>query len=305
MISIEAFSPAKININLEVLEKRSDGFHNIKTIFMLTDLYDKLFFEPSEKIELLCEGNPNLPTDSSNLIVRAAIMLKENSGTNKGVKIKLNKVIPTGAGLGGGSSNAAVTLMALNILWNLNYSDEKLMELGNKLGSDVPFFIFGKQVAIGEGKGEILHEIPDFLDKWIVLACPEISVETKGAYNEITKLLTKRDRNVNLYDLYEKCLCKEVSLKELFYNDFEKVVLKKYPDIESIKRSFLIEHADASVLTGSGATVVGVFKDKASANKWQSIHPGLKTFCVRPSQVVGRRLCKINNQEEKDGNFRS
>ena len=156
MNEISVKAPAKLNLHLQVIAKRNDGFHDLRTLFTFIDLYDQLTFKESEeKIEL-----KELEPISDNLVLKAADLLKKRTNCNKGVKISLQKQIPLQKGLGGGSSDAGATLLALNKLWNLNLSEDKLMKIAATIGADVPFFVYGKN-AFGEGIGEKLKEVEE------------------------------------------------------------------------------------------------------------------------------------------------
>ena len=297
MSTVRILSPAKINIYLKILDKRPDGFHNLQTIFLLTDLCDEICFKSSSELVLTCESEQQIPNGEENLVMQAALLLQEKSGIRSGANIHLKKIIPVGAGLGGGSSNAATTLIALNKMWGINYSREKLMELGDLLGSDVSFFLLGAQTAIGEGKGEKLHKLPDFPQQWMTIVYPNTLVSTKRAYQKVTNLLTESGRNVNLYVLYNSFLNGKIELSELLYNDFEEVIFSQYTNIYNVKKELLCDNAEAAILTGSGSAVVGFFKDKVSAVNWQNRHSELKSFVAQPLHSV-ENLCIQYLEEE-------
>ncbi|MGZ5429246.1 MAG: 4-(cytidine 5'-diphospho)-2-C-methyl-D-erythritol kinase, partial [Thermoanaerobaculia bacterium] len=184
-LTLESF--AKVNRSLHVLGKRSDGYHEIDTIFQTVDLSDRIDFlegeEGSEEVSLTIEG-ADLPADSRNLILRAASALRERTGTRRGARIHLSKKIPIGGGLGGGSSNAAATLLGLSALWNLQLSDPDLEALAASLGSDVPFFLLGGR-ARGTGRGEILEPLADGPEEWLVLVFPRFSLSTAVVYGAL------------------------------------------------------------------------------------------------------------------------
>ena len=173
-------APAKINLHLQVLDKRKDGFHNISSLFSLIDLHDTLIFKNNDNKVELTESIPI----ADNIVLKAANLLKEEYSVNKGVKIHLSKSIPDQKGLGGGSSDAAATLIGLNVFWKLNISKDELLRLALKLGSDVPFFIYGK-TAWAEGRGEILREF-SYKDRFFLLAFPDLKISTKVAFNSIS-----------------------------------------------------------------------------------------------------------------------
>ncbi|MBI4811284.1 MAG: 4-(cytidine 5'-diphospho)-2-C-methyl-D-erythritol kinase [Ignavibacteriales bacterium] len=174
---------AKINLGLRILRKRDDGYHDIDTVFHRVDLYDEIYLEPSSTIKVF-SNESNLPTDEGNLCIRAAQLLREYSGIEKGVNISLTKNIPIGAGLGGGSSDAAATLIGLTKFWEVDVSQIDLYKLALQLGSDVPYFLkFG--TAHATGRGEILDYFDINIPHWIVIVYPNIHISTAWAYQEI------------------------------------------------------------------------------------------------------------------------
>ena len=195
-------APAKINLHLQVLNKRQDGFHNISSLFTLIDLCDTLSFKKNKKDIELIESVPF----ENNIVLKAANLIKEYCSVEEGVRIELNKNIPDQKGLGGGSSDAASTLIGLKKFWGLDISKKELLDLALQLGSDVPFFVFGK-TAWAEGRGEILKEF-DYKDRFFLLALPEIKISTKYAFNELSKLKEvtpnrPRTKTVEYYNSFE------------------------------------------------------------------------------------------------------
>ena len=227
-------APAKINLHLQVVNKREDGFHNISSLFSLIDLSDTISFkENGNKIKL----SESIPI-ADNIVLKAANLLKDKYSVKKGVRIELNKVIPDQKGLGGGSSNAAATLIALNKFWNLNCTQEEIMDLALTLGSDVPFFIFGK-TAWAEGRGEILREF-SYQERFFLLFLPKLRISTKSAFNEIS--LSDATR-----------LTKENYEPDKYFNSFEKWVRSTYPIMDEI---FLeLQSIGNPRLSGTGSTI--------------------------------------------------
>ena len=179
---------AKINLGLEVVSKREDNFHNLNTIMAMIDLYDELYFQKDSEITL--ETNINIGDIGNNLVYKAAVLLKNTFNVNDGCRIVLTKNIPMQSGLAGGSSDAAVTLEALNDLWKLNLSIDELANLGAKLGSDVPFCLF-KKPAILEGRGDVLKQFIDLPEIYVVLVIPNFSCSTKDIFsNHVTSQMT-------------------------------------------------------------------------------------------------------------------
>lgn len=298
MKTISLQSPAKINPYLKILNKRPDGFHNILGLFVAIDLFDTLTFTIGDEISMTCSGDPSMPVDSSNLIIKAANLLIKEYNVKRGVKIHLEKNIPSGAGLGGGSGNAAITLLALNRLWELNCTGTALRKLGLSLGSDVPFFMSGTQAAIGEGRGEILSSLPPFPPFWLVVVYPTVSISTRWAYREAKNILTENGQNFNLRGLYFGYLQKEMPLSSFVTNDFEEVVRTKYPEISKVKQKLLNDNADAAVMTGSGSAVIGFFKEKSRAAQWIAENKDLRTFLAQPLKMESQTFANLITQEE-------
>ncbi len=187
--SLRLSSPAKINLFLNVLFKRKDGYHEIKTLFERISLSDELILVPSRSGIKIISDSKKLPKGPNNIAYRAAKFLKDRFGIKKGIVIKIRKRIPIAAGLGGGSSNAASVLLGLNRLWRLRLSKKELLSVGAKLGSDVPFFILETPFAVGRGRGEILRKIqPPGKKIWHCLVKPSFSIATKAAYNNLEKI---------------------------------------------------------------------------------------------------------------------
>lgn len=271
MLTYKAF--AKINWALSVLNKRNDGYHDIISLMHAIDLYDTLIFEPSSGIEIQTE----LPIKrENNLIYKAIIALQQYTGIKKGIKVTLQKQIPIGAGLGGGSSDAATTLKALNELWGLNLGVNTLQKIGVSIGSDVPFF-FNLPLCIVEGRGDIIKPLKIEKSYTLVIVKPEFSISTKWAYEFLyleTELTTEYKKiNNNIWQLY-LLLCEGAYSNFHSWNDLEKSVSGKYPEIEKIKKKLLEAGALMSLLSGSGSTVFGVFNNEVDANETLKIFEG-------------------------------
>jgi 4-diphosphocytidyl-2-C-methyl-D-erythritol kinase len=253
-------SPAKINLRLEILRKREDGYHEIRTIIQKISLHDTLYFSlrPERGIRIIT-NDPSLPTGRKNLIYQAVRALLERSDYRGGVEVLIEKRIPLGAGLGGGSSNAAAALNALNQLLRLKMNQKELMEEGVKIGADVPFFLF-KGAAIGTGIGERLRKItlPTF---WYLLINPNYEVSTRWAYQN--SILTKTEYHINLHKLFRS----KNGIARLLRNDLERVIALKYPEIDLMKELLLSAGAAGALMTGSGPTVFGLFPDEKKALK--------------------------------------
>lgn len=259
---IEIKAPAKINIGLNILNKRNDGYHNLYTLFIpLNDLYDRLKFTISDRFDFFC-NDISIPNDENNLVVKAKLLLEKHFGVILNVKIELEKSIPTQAGLGGGSSDAAATLISLNELFKLDLSFNQLIELALLLGSDVPFFIKA-QPAIGRSRGEILEFIDLEIREFIVVINPGINISTKEAFQNIEPL----DRHINIKSFIINNRFDYNSLKNNVKNDFEENVFYQYPEIKEIKNKLYEFGALFSMMSGSGSTVYGIFQSETEAKK--------------------------------------
>ena len=271
---------AKVNLFLEVLDSRSDGYHNIETVFQSIDLHDVITLREiaSGLVEVRCD-HPQVPLDSSNLGYRAAELLLHESGKHYGVQIQIEKRIPVGAGLAGGSTDAAATLIGLNDLWGLGYSVGDLLELGGRLGADVPFCIMGG-TALGRGKGDALTPLAPFPQIPVVIANPGFQVSTARAYGALRDLgLTRARKSANI--LIRKVQERDVSGagKEL-YNVFEDVVTGEHPQVCQIKEFFVHFGALGALMTGSGPTVFALAQDIPSAEHIREQASCLAEFCI-------------------------
>ena len=239
-------------------------------------------------IILRCD-EPSLKTDPSNLVYRAAAAVLKDSGRTVGLDIVLTKRIPMGAGLGGGSSDAAATILGLNRLLNLGWSAEKMAHIGQTLGSDVPFFFFAPS-AIVEGRGEKVVPLQIKESRWIVLVNPGFPVETKWAYQQLSESRTGVQPLSDIHAGLGKA--SELSWEEVLKateNDFEATVFKAHPLLHKIKRKLLAEGAETALLSGSGATVFGLFRDESTARRAEigfRTEPQLKVYTVSTSSVL-------------------
>jgi 4-diphosphocytidyl-2-C-methyl-D-erythritol kinase len=258
-------TPAKINWFLHVLGKREDGYHEITSLMQTVSLYDYLTFEYSDKIEIITEAD--IPIEE-NLIYKAAVLLKEETSFKGGVKITLKKEIPIAAGLGGGSSDAACSLIGLNRLWGLGKEGDELIGFGERLGSDVPFF-FKEPFAVVKGRGEIITQLKANTSNIILLVKPPLNVSTKWAYSELSKILTnitKRDDNIKFF-------CQTLDKQDfrliasLMINDLEIPVIKEFKVIGEIKERLIAMGAFAAIMSGSGPTVFGLFGSREKAEE--------------------------------------
>ena len=258
-------SNTKINIGLKVINKRSDGLHDIVTIFQEIDFGDKIQFK---KVKIGCNIKSNvnwIPLDDSNLCYKAHDVLSKKLNRDLGVEIYIEKKVPVGSGIGGGSANAAATLLGINSLYNLGLDNKQLEIIGSHIGADVPFFIRGG-AQVGEETGYKLTPISEKLDAAILLVLPSVSISTKWAYDQIKYKLNSQNSIPNFAHLMRNDF---LSFK-FFENDFEKIVIPAYPEIGSIKHRLLESGANFASLSGSGSTVFGILDNNACANKAKS-----------------------------------
>lgn len=262
-------APAKINIGLNVVSKRDDGFHNLETLFYpIFGLYDTLVFESCNNF-IFDSNNSDLVKDPNNLIIKAHTLLQDLTKMKLPLCISLTKNIPIGAGLGGGSSNAATTLVGLIKFFDLDINFGKLNELALQLGSDVPFFIKSKP-AIGYSRGEILKQTNTIINYPILIINPGIHISTKEAFSNI---IPKEAKFNYKYFLNNEELDFSF-LMENIENDFETYVFDKYPKIKEIKQTLIESNSLFSIMSGTGSTIYGVFPDyqsaEAMANKYKN-----------------------------------
>ena len=257
-------TPAKVNLGLHVHGKREDGFHELETIFQMVSLFDDVELELlSSGIKLECDM-PGIPTDDTNLVCKAALLLRKSYQVEgKGVSIRLKKKIPFGAGLGGGSGNAAGVLMGLNRLWDLNIDREKLFTLAAELGSDVPFFLTSP-CALGKGRGERLKVLESCSKFQVLLVFPGFPIATSWVYQNLRLKLTKRPNNISILRK-NLSLSNITSLGSQLYNDLESVVIQKFPEVKVVKNELWAWGALGVLLSGSGSTVFGIFDDPEKA----------------------------------------
>lgn len=259
MEKIEIESYAKINLSLDVLYKRSDKYHEINTVMQQIDLHDLVKIENISGKDIIIESNKkDLPLDSSNLVYRAWESIKEKTGIERAIRVKIDKRIPVAAGLAGGSSNAAATLLGLNKLWDLKLSRKELQAMGLKIGADLPYCLVGGTVH-ARGIGEVLTRLKPFKDKHLLLFNPGIEISTADVYGNLEIDKDNRIDIGKIIDFIEKDDLK--SLSENMENMMEKVVIEQYPIIGEAKRDMVIFGALGSLMSGSGATVFGFFDD--------------------------------------------
>lgn len=257
---------AKINIGLDVLRRREDGYHDLKMIMQTVDLYDELVLERRKEpgIELRTDRE-ELPVDRNNLICKAAELLFQEKQIQEGVRITLTKRIPIAAGMAGGSADAAATLRGLNELFDMGYSVSELQALGVKLGADIPYCIVGGTM-LSEGIGDILTPLPAPPEAYLVIAKPDIDVSTAYVYGNLhaDRLAWHPDIDGMIAALQKRDLD---GIADRLGNVLETVTVREYPVIEQIKELLRAQGAENALMSGSGPTVFGIFKEKETAGR--------------------------------------
>ncbi|QWU18141.1 4-diphosphocytidyl-2-C-methyl-D-erythritol kinase [Paenibacillus sophorae] len=268
-------APAKINLMLDVLHKRPDGFHEVEMIMTMVDLADRLEMSELRRDTIIISSQAGyIPLDEKNLAFQAAKLLKERYGVKQGVHIHLDKKIPVAAGLAGGSSDAAAALRGLNRLWQLGLSSEELQELGAELGSDVPFCVTGG-TALATGRGEKLTPIASMPQCWVVLAKPPINVSTAEVYGKLRADRIAVHPSARLMqEAVEagdfQAVCGRLG------NVLEEVTLKLHPEVQQLKEAMIRLGADGVLMSGSGPTVFGLVSKQSKVAR---IYNGLRGFC--------------------------
>lgn len=267
-------APAKINLGLDALYKRNDGYHELEMIMASVDLADRLTFELLPKNEIVIETDSSfLPVDRRNHVYQAAELLKNTFSLTQGVKIYIEKRIPVAAGLAGGSSDCAAALRGLNRLWNLGLSLEELAELGSKIGSDVPYCVHGG-TAFVTGRGEKIQFLPSMPQCWVILVKPKMSVSTSTIFGSLS---FNSVEHPDIRGLKQAIETDDYQLMaEKIGNALEGVTIKRHPVIQQIKDRMMKYGADAALMSGSGPTVFALCEKKTRA---QRIYNGLKGFC--------------------------
>ena len=253
---------AKINLGLEVLRKRPDGYHDIRTLFQEIGLSDALEIEPLPGREIRLEGDdPSVPWDGTNLVFRAARALQDRTGTDLGAFLRIRKRIPAGGGLGGGSSDAAATLAGLNEAWKTGLNREDLAALGRGLGADVPFFLHGG-LCLGEGRGDRLTELADLPLLHVVLALPPFPVPTALVYRSLSPASLTSNENDGKITRF----LKNGELGSL-ENRLEETIFRLFPELQAYPAQFRKNGAELSLVSGSGSAVFGLFRDRSGAER--------------------------------------
>lgn len=282
---ITVFAPAKVNVILRILDRRPDGFHNLWSVMQAVALDDEVQIRlraDRQDIQLRCDAT-DLAADQSNLVYRAAAAVLARAQQSVGLDIELRKRIPMGAGLGGGSSDAAATIIGLNCLLQLKWSPAQMAEVGQSLGSDVPFFLFSPAACV-TGRGETVRPVVIEGARWVVLVNPGFGVDTKWAYQELAATRTSvRPLSQAQQALDRQSRMGWVQLIAAAENDFEAPVFAAHGKLREIKQSLQDHGAEMALLSGSGATVFGVFTDEARARHAQAhflTEKSMKVFVI-------------------------
>lgn len=257
-----SLSPAKVNLFLKVVSKRPDGYHNLVSIVDLVSLYDRMTIRAVPDGRVVVRDKAGiLPTGPENTVYRAITLLKERYKRTSGVEVLIEKHIPMGAGLGGGSSDAATVMKALVRLWDLPVGPHELMDLGSRIGADVPLFIFGAPCVI-QGIGERVSplRLPPLS---YVIVYPNVAISTKDVYGGLRNLLTKEENEVRFSEDFSSPL----DVANVLENDLEEVALLKCPEIKTIKERLSKAGAVGSLMSGSGSAVFGIFRDEKEARE--------------------------------------
>lgn len=295
-LNVKAYG--KINLGLDVLRKREDGYHEVRMIMQTVGIYDKLELVYQEKPEITVETNLYyLPNNENNLVYKAAELLMKEFKTEGGVHINLKKFIPVSAGMAGGSSDAAAVLTGLNKMLGLGLSREQLMERGVKIGADVPYCIM-RGTALSEGIGEILTPLPPMPRCHVLIAKPGISVSTKFVYGNLCADSLRPEQHPDIDGMAEAIRKKDLpGIARRFGNVLETVTIPAYPVIQEIKDIMAEYGALGALMSGSGPTVFGLFTDrKAAQNAYEELRYGKKSEAAK--QVY---LTDVYNVEDERG----
>jgi 4-diphosphocytidyl-2-C-methyl-D-erythritol kinase len=277
MRSVRITTPAKINLFLRVMARRPDGYHDIETLFQAIDLYDELVIEETTgESSVAVPGRPDLETED-NLIMRAVRWVEKKTSQTLPVRIELTKRIPVAAGLGGGSSDAAATLVGIRSLFGLDIGDDDLRKGAATLGADVPFFLIGG-TAVGEGIGERLTPVNLPMSYSVILVCPSFSVSTGVIFREFSEILTGEGREGRLWPKLREA----ARIEDLLYNDLQSVTESLHPDLADIRQAMLDAGLKAILMSGSGPTLFGLVEPQEVDNIKRRLPPELNSIIARP-----------------------
>jgi 4-diphosphocytidyl-2-C-methyl-D-erythritol kinase len=284
---------AKVNLYLNVIGRRDDGYHDIETLFQPVSLWDEVTLRPFRGGVLISGDDPAIPWDERNICHQAATLLFDRARYEGGVRIDVHKSIPSGAGLGGGSSNAAATLVGLNELFSFRLSPDALRTTALRVGSDVPFFVLGRP-AIGRGRGELLEEVPGLSDGYIVIVKPNVTISTKWAYRNLNLLLTMGKSGDTLKQLL-KGLQDFPNSKLDTYNSFESGVIEEFSEIGTVLSDCKRQGAVLCSLSGSGSACFAVFRERDRAEEVTNTFIAKGLF-ARVTQPVNQALVFLRKE---------
>ena len=286
---------AKVNLYLDVICKRSDGYHNIETIFQSISLHDTLKFTSNTAEVEVVTAHPEMPPQEQNLVYKAAVLFQQKTETHPGASITLEKNIPIGAGLGGGSADAATTFAALNLLWETDIGDEALLKIAARVGADVPFCLLGGTAA-GTGRGEKLLRLPSLGKRWLVIVTPPFSVSTADVYRSLTARSCEHCHEEESTEKFRRIveLARSGNIEKVLYNAMERVVLKRYPELNELKTELERAGCGATLMSGTGPTIFGLVPSRnegiAAVEKVRRAQPDHFVTLASTSDVGWERL---------------
>lgn len=287
-VRISVKAPAKINLTLDVLGKRDDGYHEVEMVMTTIDLADRIDIYPREDDQITLDSSAFfVPLGEKNHVYQMAMLIKKRLGIRKGVHFFIHKNIPVAAGLAGGSSDAAATIRGLNRLWDLGLSTEEMAELGSEIGSDVAFCVYGG-TALAKGRGEKIQPLPSLPPSWVILAKPPIGVSTAEVYGRVDMAKVKQYPPMS-GQMMEAILEHDYrKIHQSLGNHLETVTLSLHPEVRRLKEQMLRFGADAALMSGSGPTVFCLVDKESRVNR---IYNGLKGFCkdVFAVRILGDR----------------
>ena len=264
-------SPAKLNLALRVVNKRPDGYHNLKTLFERINLCDDIHIVSRNdgKIRIIC-SHPHVPQGIKNFVYRAAKLMQDDNNVSRGADITIVKRIPVAAGLAGGSSNAATALLGLNNVWNLGLTKDKLLQYGRKIGSDVPFFLYDYSWGLGTRCGDYVKEVPISTKIWHILVIPRIKMYSREVFTRFKMQLTKTTDNVNI--LIRSLRNNNIKrVEKMLFNDLESTILKICPRLLNAKERLKAFNLKGVAFSGSGPAVFGLTKSKQQAEGFKKV----------------------------------
>ena len=297
---VSVAAPAKVNLILRILDRRPDGYHNLWSVMQTVGLKDEIVLRVGSqpgRIELTCD-QPDIPLGSDNLVCRAAALVLERARLYRGLTIELRKRIPMGAGLGGGSSDAAATILGLNRLFDFGWSSQQMAEVGGSLGSDIPFFFFAPCAKVG-GRGDLVSPLDLTGRRAVLLVNPGFGVETKWAYQTLAATRTSAPAlGRALMELDRQRSVSWEALRPLMGNDFEDVVFSHHPVLQETKQMLLSHGAESAFLSGTGATVFGIFEslsEATQAGKLFAGRPGWRTVAAETeTKPLALAVCSLS-----------